>query len=469
MMIYLILLTQVLFVAMAFASRTNPLLRRTLIVFNAWWALLIVLSGIAPYGGYRISTETYLLIWLFILVFNTIYIFTKPARKKWRGKNMEASTYVYSEDEISRQYDQLILKNKFITIALYFITFILVYYAIKYSTIMSIGSFLDARNERFYVGGLFGTTIELLFYNYVISAFRYLFSFVIAFSLLYNRIKTKHFLICVLDLALYAYIGASRFPVILLLVNIFFLWIIRSFYNRRKMDGRSIGRLLKISLIFFAGIFGMSYLTAFRRGVLGFNVNAILDNFSILYQQILGYSVGPLSGLSYLLDTEVMVNHWFLGRAVVLNGFDELITYILSFVGIHISCAKNVLGAIANVQYHIGSASLNALFTCIYWFFSDFGYVGVVLFTGIFAWVEKKAVSNFVYQPNIFSLMLAIHVLYFLFMSNMIWQINNVDSLLYILMIYLLYKRGKKLPRIGKNANKPAVRKRIDRRDKGVV
>ena len=228
---------------------------------------------------------------------------------------------------------------------------------------------------------------------------------------------------------------------VLLLVNILYLWIIRSYYNRRTINGKSAFRFIRIALIFSAGIFGMSYLTAFRRGALGFNVNAVLGNFDILYDQILGYSTGPLSGLSYLLDTGTMENHWFVGRAVLLNGFEEVFTYLLSFVGIHISCAKNVLGAIANIQYGIGNRSMNALFTCIYWFYSDFGYLGVVLFTGVFAWTGKKVVSRFVSKPNIFTLMLAIHFSYFMFMSNMIWQINNVDSLVYMLIIYILHKK----------------------------
>ena len=445
MMIFIILVTQIILLGFSYIAKSNVLIRRMLIVFNAWWALLLVFSKMSPYGGYKISTDAYILIWIFIFVFNLVYIFTKSINNNGIQYTKEGFSNTYSESSIVKQYDKLILDNKALAFGIYIITAMLVYYAIKYSTIMSVGSILNARNERFYVGGLFGTTIELLFYNYIVSAFRYLFSFVISFSLLYDRVKTRHFWFSVVGLALYSYVGASRFPVVLLLVNILFLWIIRSFYNRRRINGKGFVRFIRIALIFGIGIFGMSYLTAFRRGVIGFNVNAVIDNFDILYDQMLGYSTGPLSGLSYLLDSRTITNHWFVGRAVVLNGFEEVFTYLLSFIGIHFTCAKNVLGAIANIQYRIGDRSMNALFTCIYWFFSDFGYIGVVLFSGLFAWVEKKAISRFVSKPNIFSLMLAIHVLYFMFMSNMIWQINNVDSLVYMLIIYLIHRGVKKV------------------------
>lgn len=442
-MIFLILISQIFFLGFTYLAKTKALIRRMLFVFNVWWAILLVFSKIAPYGGYKISTDAYILIWLFIFVFNVVYIFTKSISNHGAQNTNEGFSNTYSETGIAKQYDKLVLENKAITVSIYIITALLIYYAIKYSTIMSVSSILNARNERFYVGGLFNTTIELLFYNYIISAYRYLFAFIISFSLLYDRVKTRQFWISVIGLALYSHVGASRFPVVLLLVDILFLWIIRSFYNRRKINGKSVTRLVRISLIFCVAIFGMSYLTAFRRGELRFNMNAVIDNFDILYNQIWGYSIGPLSGLSYLLDSRTMTNHWFFGRAVVLNGFEEVFTYALSFVGIHLSCAKNVLGAIANVQYRIGDRSMNALFSCIYWFFSDFGYIGVVLFSGIFAWVEKKAISRFISKPNIFSLMLAIHLLYFMFMSSMIWQINNVNSLVYMLMIYLLHRKVK--------------------------
>ena len=443
-MIFIVLVTQIILLGFSYIAKTKALIRRMLFVFNIWWAILLIFSEISPYGGYKISTDAYILIWLFIFVFNSVFIISKSIKNNGAQYTKEGFSNTYSEDGIVKQYDKLILENKALTFSIYIMTAMLIYYAVKYSTIMSKGSILNARNERFYVGGLFGTTLELLFYNYIVSAFRYLFSFIISFSLLYDRVKTKQFLLSVIGLALYSYVGASRFPVVLLLVSVLFLWIVRSYYKRRTINGKSIVRFIRIALVFCAGIFGMSYLTAFRRGVLGFNVNAVLDNFDILYDQMLGYSIGPLSGLSYLLDSKTMGNHWFVGRAVVLNGFEEVFTYLLSFIGINFSCAKNVLGAIANVPYNIGNRSLNALFTCIYWFFSDFGYIGVVLFSGFFALVEKKAVSRFVSKPNIFSLMLAIHLLYFMFMSNMIWQINNVDSLVYMLMIYLLHRGVKK-------------------------
>lgn len=444
-MILLILITQQMALILARMARTNPLIRRVLLVFNSWWGILLIYSFFSPYGGYKISTDAYFLIWIFILVFNAVFIFAKSKGYTGTTITKEGFSTNYSEKGIVRQYDILILENKIITGAICIAVIILIRYAIKYSTLISLGSILNARNERYYVGGLFGTTLELLFYNYVVSPFSFLFSFIISFSLLYDRIKTKQFWLSVIGIILYTYVGANRFPVVLLLVNIMYLWIIRSYYNRRKINGKSVSRFIRVVIIFCVGIFGMSYITAFRRGMIGFSLDAVIDNFDILSNQMLGYSIGPLSGFSYLLDSDIMRNHWFAGRAVVLNGIDELFTYILSIIGIHIPCAKNVLGAIANEQYVIGNRSMNALFTCIYWFFSDFGYIGVVIFSGLFAWVEKKMVSRFVNAPNIFSLMLATHVLYFMFMSNMIWQINNVDSLLYMLIICLLNKKVAKI------------------------
>ena len=150
-MLYIILTTQIILLGFTYIIKTNGLIRRMLIVFNAWWALLLVYSKVSPYGGYRISTDAYILIWIFIFVFNFIFIFAKSIKNNGAQYTKEGFSNTYSESRIVKQYDKLVLDNKVLTFGIYIITAMLVYYAIKYSTIMSVGSILNARNERFYV------------------------------------------------------------------------------------------------------------------------------------------------------------------------------------------------------------------------------------------------------------------------------------------------------------------------------
>lgn len=449
-MLLVILLTQVALTAISYrVNRSQKLIGTLYITFNIWWSLLLIVSYFFPYGGYKISSDTYILIWIFLTVFNSFFLLSCSKKKSNHNINIVDDKKSLSKMErLPQQYVHYILNNKKLTVILYVVTILLVFYAIRYSSIMTLDNVLNARNERFYVGGLFKSTYELLFYNFFVSAFRYYFSFVVAFSLLFGMVKNRQFILCLLDLLLYSYIGSSRLPLVLLIVSVLLMWIIRNSCHDKRKDTHNIKRFLFVICAVALGLFGMSYLTAFRRGMLDFSFKAVMDNFNILNDQILNYCIGPLSGLSYLYDSGVMKNHLFFGRAVILNGFDELLSYLLGFMGIHFSYAKNELGAISNVSYEIGNTTFNALFTCIYWFYSDFGIAGVFLFSGLFAYVEKRCIVLFLDRINIFSMMLLVHVAYFMMMSNMIWQITNLDSLLYIIVLSVMYKKTKNVSSI---------------------
>ena len=132
MMIFIILVTQIILLGFSYIAKSNVLIRRMLIVFNAWWALLLVFSKMSPYGGYKISTDAYILIWIFIFVFNLVYIFPKSINNNGIQYTKEGFSNTYSESSIVKQYDKLILDNKALAFGIYIITAMLVYYAIKY-------------------------------------------------------------------------------------------------------------------------------------------------------------------------------------------------------------------------------------------------------------------------------------------------------------------------------------------------
>lgn len=419
---------------LAHISRQPLLVRRLFNIFNIWWIIVLVFSKIQPYGGYIVSEDTYLLFFLFLLVFGISFVL---------ARNIDYG-FQYEEAEIQNQYTIYIEENRELFILLMFCTVMLGYYAYRYSTIMTMDTFLNARNERFYVGGLFKSTIEILFYNFFVTMWKYFFAFVISFSIAFSRMKSKFFVFSVIDLILYTYIGSSRFPIVLLVINLIVIFIIKKTYGHEKITFASIRRFAFLILTMFIAVFLMAYITAFRRGVLTFNLSSISENFSILYDQMIGYSTGPISGLSYLQTSKLLYNHWFFGRAVLINGVEELLVNFAGFAGIPLSCAKYVLAEVANKNIIVGSETFNALYSCVYWFFADFGYIGVVIFSAIFGWVEKKCVSFYSNRPSLISLMLIVHVMYFMIASNMIWQINNVDSLLYIGLIYIIERKMKK-------------------------
>ncbi len=425
-----IIFFQLVMIFIMVAIKHNSFDTKIFALFSILWMALLTLVHIAPLGDYHMSFDTMILCWLFIIFFDVGYVFGSTKSRK--------REFVLSEESIVEQYRGLFLNSVKFKFFLILLAVALLIYAFRYQQAIVIGDYLDARNARYYVGSVFGSTMELLFYNYIISACGFLVTFIIAFSIVFGQIKNKVFWISLINYVLFSFIGAGRFTLVILIIYILFLALLKNHYFRGRLTFKKIRITIMIGVAGFAVIFGMTYLTAIRRGVTLYSKELVGETFDILWDQIVGYNTGPFSALSYMYDSGRMYNHFYIGKAVLLNGFDELLSHLFGFVGIPYECSKFTLGEIANARIHFGNASFNALYTCIYWFFSDFGYTGVIIFSAIFGIIERKSINKFDRNPDIFSLMLMIHILYFLFVAHMIWQINNVDSLVYIAVIIVI-------------------------------
>lgn len=443
-MIFVIFLFQLIMIFIMVAIKHNSFDTKIFVLFSALWIALLTLAHILPFAGYHMSLDAMILCWLFLAFFDFGYVF---GSSKYRRRE-----YVLSEKSIVEQYRDLFLNSAKFKVYLILLAVALLIYAFRYQQAVIIGDFLDARNARYYVGSVFRSTIELLFYNYIISASSFLVTFIIAFSIVFSQIKNKVFFISILNFVLFAFIGAGRFPIVMLMIEVVVLELVKIHYFGKRFTIKKIRNFIVICVAVFAAIFGMAYLTAVRRSVTLNSNEMISEMFKILWDQVVGYNTGSFSALSYMYDSGRMYNHLYIGKAVLLNGFDELLSYLFGLVGIPYECSKFTLGEIANIRIYFGNASFNALYTCIYWFFSDFGYTGVIIFSAIFGIVERKSVNKFDINPDIFSLMLMTHILYFLFVAHMIWQINNVDSLVYIATIVAMKNKVvKKNARAKKN------------------
>lgn len=401
--------------------------RIVLTVFLAYWAGIIILSLVAPYGGYSVSGRVYGLVSIFLCCFCLGCALR-------RGVHVKNSCF-RGEADLLLQYDKNIGDNRFILALTSFMCIALLYYAVKYASFLSTSSIAEVRTARYFVGGLFGSTIELLFYNYIIASSRFLFAFIAGFSLSFGRLKQPVAWLSIIGLTLYSFVGSSRFPLILLAVDALLLMLFKGFCFRQHSVSKTGGLLPKLIgvVIFVCG--AMLYLTAVRRGMSVFSLEALGSSLKALWTQVVGYSVGPLSGLSYLLSEGAVTEHYYAGYVAVFNGCGELLDYVLSLAGIELESPKAVLATLANNEIVLGDASFNALYSCIYWFYADSGVMGVICFSLLFGLIVGQSFLHLSKSHSIQSLMIVVHVSYFVLMSNMIWQIGNVDSLLYIVVL----------------------------------
>lgn len=430
-MVIIISLTQLLMLIISYFINKKNLFKWIFLV-NIWWGILIIANKINPYGGYRVSNNTYMLIWLFLLFLTIGYSFTKINVRI--NKTCDEKIFL-------NQYDNIILNNRIVKIIMYIITGLLIFYAIRYARYMGADNILLARTARYYVGDVFRSTIELLFFNYFVATGRFFFAFIISFGLLFGRLKNRMFVLSVINLILYSYIGGSRFPFVLLGVEILVLMLIKNQLSVQKLTSKKIWRGVLVGLCILIIVFFMLYFTAYRLGMLKYNFDFMKESIQVLYDQIIGYNTGPLSALSKSLDEGILYNHYYFGRAVILNGIDEFFSNFCSAFGIHITSARYAIGEVMSRTINIGINSFNALFTYIYWFYFDFGIIGVVIYSFVFGFLEKEVVCKFLENPSLWTLMLMVHMMYFFIMSNTTWELNAADSLVYIVILFCYIRK----------------------------
>lgn len=446
-MVFGIIITQVMLSIISFiVNRKN--VAKWIAVFNLWWVFLLLLSTIIPFGGYNTSGNGEILIWIFLMCTTVGYVF----QTNRKGISMS------SGKELDQNFDKLILQNKKVKMLLLLFTLLLGIYAIRFSQYINSTNILNARVARYYVGGVFSSTIELLFFNYVIASSRFFAIFIIAYSVIYGRVWNSLCWLSIINLFLYSFVGGSRFPIVMLGVEIVILALYKKQMKPKKQkrfttNWKEIKRKLLFIVCIFIVIFGILYFTAYRLGMTQYDSEMMWESFEEFYKQSIGYNTGPIAALDKTLEDGILTNHHYFGQAVLLNGIDEIFANTLSAIGISYSSARYVIGELASKSVMLGNISFNALYTCIFWFYSDMGIIGVIFYSLLFGILVGKVVRIFEDRPTLWSLMLNAHILYFFIMSNITWEVNTVDSLLYILFI-LFYFRKKESFRNSLNETK---------------
>ncbi len=443
-MIIYIFITQMMLLIISYSINKKNIFK-WILLFNVWWLLLLLFNIIVPYGGYKSSVIGETFVWIF-LIFTTVgYTFPRTNLKK-RYKNFSLSK---DKKNLEKNFKKLITKSIRIKILMFLLDLILIIYAIRYSNYIQSTSVLNSRIARFYVGGVFHSTIELLFFNYVIATSRFFAIFIIVYGVIYKEFKNILFLLSIINVFLYSFIGGSRFPIVMLGVETIILFLYQKQFIIKKISIFRINlKKIKEKIIFltciFVIMFIMMYFTAYRLGMIKFSFELLIKAYEALYKQCIGYNIGPIAALDKLLNDGTIKNNFYFGKAVLLNGIDEVIYNIFSIIKLPYHSARYTLGTISNESIILGNNSFNALYTCIFWFYSDMGMIGVIFYSLLFGFFVGHIVREFDYKATLWKLMLFLHILYFFIMSNINWEINTVDSLVYILFILLYFRKKER-------------------------
>ena len=325
--------------------------RRIFILFNLFWVALLLLSYAIPYGDHKISDQTYFIFSVFLISINFGYLNGKIFLKK-EGAGIAQENKVFDFDSV--------LSNKIIIMYLTIIMALYVFYGIRYTTVTNEIGGVEARNLRFFVGPLFPTTIELLIFNYIISPTRFLASLIVALEVYKEKFKIIPTSICLVIIFLSTYIGGGRFEIMYFLLCLLLAFVIKPPCVKFKNDGDITcypkGFLFR-AIIIIAGlamIIVAAYVTGYRRNQTSFEDFDLFENIGILFEQFTEYTVGSLGAFDVAMDTGIIENRFYLGRASVIGGIEELIQFFLRTIGVNFYSARTEIGVLFNDGVQVG-------------------------------------------------------------------------------------------------------------------
>jgi oligosaccharide repeat unit polymerase len=415
------------------------LARRLLLIYIVLWMSLLLFSTFNLYGLYPVSNTAYSLLLLNVVMFTAGFSFSSVKQKTYSDYNSGR------RDNICITLNKKI-SNQFAVLFVSLLTVLLGYYAYKYYNIINtsgilLGSELNERTVRFYVGQLFGSTFELLFYNYIFASVNYIMLFILSFRLIWGKVNALLVFLAVIYVSCFALIGAGRSALVELGTYFVAMYLIKQSISYKSSVAKS--KLISMNLVnkktfVVASVLLLIYcvtvyLTGIRMGLL----EVSLDNFataqSAFMDNIVTYMIGPFRAFDYGLHNFGNSLGFNFGR-LTFAGLDEGIGNIVRLIYSDYPIMNHLTGELTAPAIYIGqSQNFNANYTCVYNYYFDMGIAGVILFPFLYGLFYHRMILNYERTPAAVSLFILIFILGTTISSTQTWKFQEPAAFLLLL------------------------------------
>ena len=423
----------------------SRLANRLLSIYIVWWMSLLLISTYNLFELNPVSNTAYSLLLLNVAMFTTGFLSSCAIQKNY---STNCSDLIAN---ISITFNKK-LNKKLVVLPLFLLTMLLAYYAYKYINIINNQGVAEARNLRYYVGELFGSTFELLFFNYIIESTAIIMLFVISFRFAWwGKVNTILVSLAIIYIGFFSLVGAGRIVILELGFYFVYLYLIKKiisykysasksfFIFQNPINKKTCFLMIVLPLVYCT----MVYLTGIRLGLF----EPTLDNFTlsnrIFMEHISVYLLGPLRAFDHALYNFNESLGFNFGR-LTFAGFDEIIGNFFRLIDDY-QIMNHLSGAITSQGIDIGlNYEFNALYTCVYNYYFDLGLLGVILFPFFYGFVNHRIISNFECNPTTVSLFLLVFVSVSTITSVMSWKFQMPAAVIVLLGAYLFHLKNKK-------------------------
>lgn len=421
----------------------DALSKTSIKVYLSWWVLWLLISTLNPFELYSVSSKVYLLLMLNVFMFSFGFILYGIIKPK--------PGQIYN---INKSFNSLVLNNYKFKIVLVFLLVAVCYFFIKYlSVIQSVGG-SEGRSTLFEIGDLFINKFEIYLFNLIVSPFSEYLIIVLISLILFQRKNILLFL-CLVFVIFYGYIGTGRGFYVNILISLGIVFLIKPkiiamnifslSFKKSTLSKVVIRKVIVILLVVFVVIM-FSFTTAQRKGYSDFNSETLFLGLNEFGKQSIWYMTGPFRALDYAIaNNYIEKTGLFYGRAT-FAGFDDLIKiFIHGFGGTYKSANDVIIPLIQDNRIPISSEiTFNFAYTNVMIHLFDFGLLGVFLFPFVFGLFVRIMYYKFIEAPTFPMLVIIIYILRTMILTIFKWQYQFGDSIILMIILYLMHKSAIK-------------------------
>lgn len=388
--------------------------------------VVFIISLSNPYDLYAVSSNTYILIAIFVISYLLGFISAN------RRKNIN---FKFIEDEIKNSIENLNKSNIFIAFNV-FVAIFIIFFTYKYLNNFSLISDDAIRTSRFEVGIIFTSQIQKISFNYIVGTFLWFSKFILAYGLIFGKKDIKkifyiNLIICTSSLVF----GGGRNIIIEILFMVLALWYFKLAFCKEKENFIKFSK--KIFIIIFSLIIFV-FTTYIRTINEEFSLNSMYKALEKSVEHIVVYLVGSFRSLDYAINYLELEKGY---GVYTFASFNELYNIFLRTIGFDTLPYSNIWGGILSEPISIGvDKNFNALYTAVFNFYFDFGHLGVFLFSFLFGWISSKTVELFLEKPNVFSLYIVCIFFMCSFMSFLTFKLTPANIVISLIVCFIFSK-----------------------------
>lgn len=393
-------------------------------IYLIFWMIALLISTFNPFGLYKVSIMTYLILILGVIAFYLGFMSLKIKIRNDRILSIEES----------------VLKSSLFKIILVACFVIILYYGLKYASIyLVMGS--GARATRFGTGELFSSTSILFVYSLFISTFSISCIYIFSYILVFSRKKGIVFLLSFFIIIISAYIGGGRagfFSIILAIA--LFSFIKKSLLKSPiKIEYIFRNKMKKNNMLILFIIIAILFILSVLVTVMRMSENAsFFDGLYLLSEQLIVYMVGPFRAFDYGISQYAPTLGYLYG-AGTFAGIGEFIFFLMHLIGVNVYYANSIIGNLLGLYIDIGGGHIfNYAFTNNMIFYFDFGIIGVILFSFLFGIFVRYIINLFIKKTNIYTLILLGYIFEAMMYSLFSWKLQSLPAIFLILVCLFL-------------------------------